>query len=125
MQRHFCNYEISLKLKELGFDEKCDAIYNPIFLIDGCWNTTNSQIESYNPKVVCSAPLWSQALDYFRDTHNMDIIIKPQTGDLGEKNYVSDIWIFGTLSYHKLKREISYSLSREKAILKAIELCKK
>ena len=122
MQRHFCNYEISLKLKELGFSENCFGWFNIDPTLNfPCFNLTRP----LNHEWCLPAPLWSQALDYFRATHNTDIIIKPQTGDLGEKNYVSDIWIFGTSSYHKLKREISYSLSREKAILKAIELCEK
>lgn len=35
MEKHFCNYEISLALKELGFDEECSAIYcNGEFWLD-------------------------------------------------------------------------------------------
>lgn len=28
IRNQFCSYEIALKLKELGFDEKCFAIYD-------------------------------------------------------------------------------------------------
>ena len=30
IQNQFCNYEIALKLKELGFDEKCFKVYDDL-----------------------------------------------------------------------------------------------
>jgi hypothetical protein len=62
MKELFLTYKQALALKKFGFDEPCLAYYtnHPHFI--------NDQIESQegNDKV-CSAPLKSQALKWFRD----------------------------------------------------------
>ncbi len=66
--------------------------------------------------------LWMCELQkWLRDTHNIDIIIKPWTGDnIGEKNYAADIYLFGTRTYKKLKREKTYELALEEGLFQAL-----
>ena len=82
MKKQFVTYKIALKMKKLGFDEKCDALYNAPnnFLIEGLWNTKNSVIDTMTnaPKVVCSAPLWQQAIDWFFEKYKIAILYSPQ-----------------------------------------------
>jgi hypothetical protein len=81
MKHEFVNYNQALKLKELGFDESCVGFYQleygeirPCMVDDDeqyrltGWRTCkNSEI----PKQYTSAPTFSQAFRWFRDTHNM------------------------------------------------------
>ena len=63
LKDQFVPYELALKLKELGFDEKCFG-----------WFNYNQEIQ-YAPSVVkidlhndyTLAPLWQQAFDWFRE----------------------------------------------------------
>ena len=68
IQNQFCSYEIALKLKELGFDEKCFGYYGnkygevelfSEFVLDHSKNIfyTQSRTET-------SAPLWQQVIDW-------------------------------------------------------------
>jgi len=111
MEKQFATYSISLELKELGFDEKCDAVYNPRFFIDGCWETKNSLITemNINSDIVCSAPLWQQAQDWFWKNHN--ILISPYISQ-DQPNTI--LWQVGYDIYPK----------KEDAFLKAIEIVK-
>lgn len=121
IEKQFVTYEIALKLKELGFDKECLANYYHETEIGIVLDIGNN----YNLKIV-NAPLYSQAIDWFREKHGIDIIIRPFTGDIvGEKTYASDIYISKTNTSIKLKRENSYHEAREQAILKCIELCQK
>ena len=69
IQNQFCNYEIALKLKELGFNEKC------IFAFDNCQMRcsdlrTNEQKFSgvnYNSSSYVSQPLWQQVWSFLDD----------------------------------------------------------
>jgi hypothetical protein len=120
MKEEFCTYEISLKLKELGFDKDCLAFFNTdgkFFIgmkstVDGIPPIKNSQIpEDWG---IFTAPLWQQAIDWFRE--KCDIIID-----------VAKIYN-GTDNYHfalNLKWEYfegTYPEAREAAILKAINI---
>ena len=81
MKKHFANYNQSLALKELGFDEPCLAFYQkeyteetPVMIDDDYqyrltgWRTCrNSEI----PKHYTSAPLKSQVFEWFRENHNL------------------------------------------------------
>lgn len=150
MKKQFCTYEISKTLKELGFDEECLTYYSPSPSPPHNWNlqaiisTTvwdeESQNDSHKQNFTgyrnsvglhfilksVMASLWQQATAFFREEYNLDIVIKPWTGDIkGSKTYAGDITIFGTNKYIKCRREDSYYKAREQAILKVIELCKK
>ena len=60
MEKQFVTYEIALKLKELGFDEECCAIYRKdrLYPILG-FEKINSTKQS-----VITAPLWQQVFDW-------------------------------------------------------------
>lgn len=56
MENQFIPYELSLKIKELGFDEPCLAWYHPnMYLVYSITKDKDS---------IVNAPLWQQALDF-------------------------------------------------------------
>lgn len=85
MNKQFIPYEQALKLKELGFNEECLAIYckdgnltalfqpdekeenYPIFFTE-----TNISLPIY----CIAAPLWQQAFDFFREKYDLHSYIK-------------------------------------------------
>lgn len=73
MNEHFLNYEQSLAVKELGFDEPCFMSYNPNA---NFWDMycTNSQLSSLNGNnsIVCAAPLKSQFFKWVREKYGID-----------------------------------------------------
>ena len=129
MKDQFATYEISLKLKELGFNEECLAIYINLVLkpiiqkpISGEFNYKFKSVR--NSVIVnsenCSAPLWQQVIDWFRDKHNLDVIIS------------SNLLGYGFIIYNRyppkniLDNRVfqTYFEAREQAIFKALELIK-
>lgn len=142
MKNQFASYEISLKLKELGFDEECLACYYP-------WSSTDQEFqlppnriankfnkEFINAKAIngCATPLWQQAIDWFREKHDIDIVITPDSDSqcrIPLRKYFVTFWKYhnGISVQPQLMRKddiISYFVNpnnaREQAILKAIEL---
>ena len=95
MESLFCPYEQALELKELGFDEPCLGFYVP--LLDGTKEFELMKFESQGKKVVL-APLWQQALRWFREKHNLEASIQrmpPEVYGKGKgdiKNYLLYIW---------------------------------
>lgn len=61
MEKQFVPYDLALRLKKLGFDEKCFGVY---YSKDG-------DVRIYDGNESGDAPLWQQAFDWFRDEHNM------------------------------------------------------
>lgn len=92
MRNLFVKFEIALKLKDIGFDEKClmkwKAESNDKFEMyydeDGYWNSEN---ESF---VICSAPLYQQCIDWFRNKHNL--IIEIQTDQTSNPKFCYEIY---------------------------------
>lgn len=134
MQEQFVTYEIALKLKELGFDEECLGFwwtysdkYEPEFYI--------SKTEKQKEKGLL-APLWQQAIDWFRKTRKTHIEIShhengwgsylsmEMVGDRFAKGYYAKIpyFLINTIEVGCSFR--SYEVAREQAVLKALELCK-
>lgn len=95
MKEQFVTYEIALKLKELGFNEKCLASYytddernygkGDIY---DCRRKLSSSIDfdpfkeefdnfyiNSNETYYVSAPLWQQAIDWFLSQYNIWIIV--------------------------------------------------
>ena len=87
MEKEFVSYIMALKLKELGFDEKCLGFYYQA--IETEWfdfrsggnvifNEGNPIILNYSGKIglerdeiyLCKAPLYQQTLYWFREKHN-------------------------------------------------------
>jgi len=76
MVKEFVSYELSMELKELGFNEPCFGGYftaydrvngNPITSVSICETKRQDMYHGQN----CSAPLWQQAFRWFRDKHKL------------------------------------------------------
>lgn len=131
MEKLFVSYEIALKVKELGFIEPCFGEYRQW---DGC--NPYLHIEGFNNSkgrftVECSAPLYQQVIDWFREKHNILITVIPDK----ENNKTCFHYIIDRDSDypHQLFREIgrtygeisklaTYYEALDKAILEAIKL---
>jgi hypothetical protein len=72
MEKEFISYEQALSLKELGFDEKCLAWYNPKKFIFAAELGFIKNSENWLLLNQCAAPLRQQAFDWFREKHNLD-----------------------------------------------------
>ena len=118
MKKYFCNYEQSLALKELGFDEPCLAWYN--------WTGkelifTNNQHVDIDPT---NAPLKSQVFDWFRKKYRLSVLINDCLDD-----YIGEI-IRWTLTDDKIIIEVpnrikTYEEAESACIDKLIEIVKK
>ena len=70
---NFATYKISLKLKEIGFDEECFGYYNTLeeFSEFSYYDTdrTNSTLQSNygGPDKNCTAPLWQQVIRFLNE----------------------------------------------------------
>jgi len=75
MKKQFCSYEICLKLKELGFNEECLGYYSneEKLILDFRENSTLNKPDMHGK--YCAAPLWQQAIYWFRTTHGFYINI--------------------------------------------------
>lgn len=129
MKEQFVTYDIALKLIELGFNEECLGFYHG--------RTFNEErFKRYLYENTISAPLWQQAIDWFRKSWKIHIEISnhengwgsylsiEKFGDRFAKGYYAKIpyFIINTIEVGCSFR--SYDIAREQAILKAIELCK-
>jgi len=76
MKDLFVNYELSLELKEIGFDEDCIAYYHnqvtPYFVEDIDRGTTISNKYKFIYSTDCTAPLKAQIFKWFRDKYKID-----------------------------------------------------
>ena len=117
MEEQFVTYEIALKLKELGFDECCLAVYfkNKFQLVKG-FNINNVNLHEASEMGAILAPLWQQVIDWLREELNIHLYLPKSV--YGGYVYVVDSKYSDTI--YK-----DYYDAREQAILKAIELCQK
>jgi len=127
MKEQFCNYEISLKLKELGFNEECMGAY----MIRSSGDKYFSQISSMKPnysKWDIYVPLWQQAQSFLREKYNLHIVIDK----VCNLDNTITFWNYeicftnseDILMEDKYRGLKSYEQAREAAILKCIELLK-
>ena len=121
MKKQFVTYEIALKLKELGFDEECLGYYT--ITNKGLLYPYNMHEYIYRKDFLCAAPLWQQAIDFFREKHNIWIQIEMEYYDGITYNYVIIQNNGKVINFEDEFHE--YYEAREQAILKAIELCQK
>ena len=144
MQKQFATYEIALKLKELGFNEECLVCYSP-HLGNGVFELTSkgssNEKSSFNERFIkagsvngCSAPLWQQVIDWFREEKLLELIWLPQDKSSCDPLPLYFIAIvsyeggtmrelFNSTEKSDLLHFISPEDAREQVILKAIELC--
>ena len=80
MEKEFVPYELALRMKALGFDEKC---------IMHWWKGKLSyyQMGDFSPTHT-SAPLYQQAFRWFREKHNLWAYQIPWSGNM----YCMQIW---------------------------------
>ena len=137
MKEQFVTYEITLKLKELGFNEECLAAFSDDEyhdLLHLCENHTEGNFTIESSRYRIKAPLWQQAIDWFLKKKHLyiDITFKevkgPKIEGINSVYFDIEIYsIFGGDAWKKYRfSEISddYYYAREQAILKAIEICK-
>jgi hypothetical protein len=131
MEKEFVTYEIALKLKELGFDEECLAYFEDKEL-------THGMLNSVGKKRYLIAPLWQQVIDWFLSQYNIWIIVDTslikfyKNDELQPSKFQFVIEDLNNRAadymFHSADEELfyfDYKHTREQAILKAIELCKK
>lgn len=131
MEEQFCTYEIALALKELGFNEKCFGYYKTK-LCDNDTPTLNILECNYNSgkyitlpeEFHTDAPLWQQALDWFREKHKIDIDILTDRTSTPKYTYEMSIYM-GGMDYQVITSGDlykTYEEARTEVILRAIEL---
>jgi hypothetical protein len=92
MKKEFVPHELALTLKEKGFDEPCLRGYNSAYtennkpvLHDFVYGElqTNTMYEKCRlaDVNVCTAPLWQQVIDWLREKHSIDVMIRQITLD--------------------------------------------
>ena len=168
MKEQFVTYEIALKLKKLGFDEKCFGYYRPMkeWMMEGTkfnferhfhgcnWANPNNTMyfmyvqnsfgdrdasvkNSEFTKAIenIAVPLWQQVIDWLRNEHDIVIeIVRQKYFDTYANSYAYEVVckvyknkeLEGSVVIRDNKNNhifYSYEEARERAILKAIELC--
>ena len=106
----FVPYELSLKLKNIGFNEPCF----------GGWD--DDKIWYYHPDsdIIVDAPLWQQAFDWFREKHSLHALNSPLLNN--EWSVVID----NTLNSNQVywSKRVGYQEARQDCLEKLIEICK-
>lgn len=125
MQEELVTHKTALLSREIGFNIPTVNYYishdtsrpRGESLLD--WNTY------YTNKDRISAPTQSLLQKWLRENHNIEIIIKPWTGDIkGSKTYAADVTIMFTRTYIKLPRVDTYEKALEGGLLEALKLIK-
>lgn len=139
MKKYFCDYTTSLALKELGFDESLSLFDRKVFYRNGNFTMGDDGAVDYwknhckNEIVI--APLISQALEYFREKHNILIDITDRSGFIGIKKFIYCISVLHTNTVLYMSGSTfgfedttvdfeTYKEAEKEALLKAIEICK-
>jgi len=136
MEEQFCTPEIALELNELGFNEPCIAYFlNKNFGMLFQAGTYSNGFKVVNQNYINSttnagigtilAPLWQQAIDFFREKYNWHIIINANdlTSYAPMVNELDDCSCLISVVPYKIYS--TFEEAREQVILKCIELCKK
>ena len=137
MKKQFVTQEIALKLKELGFDEGCLAIYDsPEFkliheLLGYGWNSlelTNGEVKNsiYSEGNFVTAPLWQQVIDWLRDTYNLHINFQVNQFGYGFMYAIIDLVQSKCVVNLKggVNEKYTYPEAKEQAILEGIKIIK-
>lgn len=120
MNKQFVTYEIAILLKELGFDEEVLRWYDHQRKDKTMYvSILKKDMDKHIP-----APLWQQAIDWFREKHKLQIHINSSTLRNGEfTDYVG--YINGNAMNDRRDEEYdTFEKARYAVILKAIELIK-
>ena len=121
MKDQFVTYEIAKRLKELGFNERCFAMYNAktVYFYPSANAGPIDQIRTFeNSEDITSAPLWQQVIDWLR---RKGIQVYERTFTASE-NYTKTEAKFLVKQVGRLTE--TEPLNLETCILKALELIK-
>lgn len=121
MDKQFVPHKQSLKLKELGFEEECLGYYNKKheLRIAGQIHVGLDGEEMSNGVLnskYCSAPLWQQAFDWFREKHNLHIFITPF--DINDMLHYQ----FAVLNFYIDRNHLTYQEAQLACLDKLIEI---
>jgi hypothetical protein len=127
MDKHFCSYEISLKVKELGFDEECFGYFPNVENSDKNKIHTDFDFEYTRNSTLpgatsFSAPIYSQIMDWLFEKYRIDIytVYLPH-----HKEFCSYVNILDKpKNSFFTKNNIDSNKTKEEAILKSIEILK-
>lgn len=98
MTKLFVSYDIALKLKEKGFNEKCITYYtadsNKLTLVQGYNNLMFADyVHLSNTIKSIPCPLYQQVIDWFDDIHKIRIDLT-HSDSTGKYNYTIWKWNF-------------------------------
>lgn len=122
MEKQFLNYEQSLALKELRFNEPCVAYYQNNALVYTSIVSQNTNSFWINTNNIISAPLKQQAFKFFREKYNLHHVV---IWNSDTNNF--DAGLFGKLITPFLEEDTvftSYEEAEEACINKLIEIVK-
>lgn len=95
--KNFCSYEASKAMKEVGFDEPCMAFYYMpraefrIYIDNPETGTVFNLHDTANKSSVhASAPLFTQATQWFWDKHKLEILLSRIKGEVSACIYLND-----------------------------------
>ena len=145
MGNQFVTYEIALKLKELGFNEKCFGFYrNSEICGVNIWDRDHDQFHVISQENISSAtyefilaPLWQQAFEFFRKECGFYVYNSPEFYKNGINFNWQILWYLpeeqqtkhrvngGTYLYGDNGEYPTQESADEAAILKMIELTTK
>jgi len=135
MKKQFVTYEIALKLKELGFDEKCFALFNSSHNNPDPYPTINLDREGFNEltymdwntlyvkdsnKHLVSAPLWQQVIDWLREEYKFHIGIS--VNQFGYGFMYSVINLIGSVCIKMLTGSVNDKFTYNEALIQGL-LC--
>lgn len=140
MKKHFVNYEIAFKLKELGFNEECFGYYTKDKFL--CiFQEEDYFLSNETPNIYIVAPIYQQVIDFFRNKYSFHVYVSMTDKawrNIINKHIEETPQLERTINDFKYSFNIidnnddayfghypSYEEAREQSILKAIELCKK
>jgi hypothetical protein len=118
MEKEFVSYVQALKLKELGFKERCLTYYgeDKPMIYDGVtihgWDHNTSFLNW------TSRPTFSQAFRWFREEHSIYGIILPSYSD---NKAVKDRFFYEVVDSKKIKQELEYYTTHEEAELACLD----
>ena len=123
----YCDYELSLALKDAGFDYPCYFYYTKKNAPDDCvWQTTSEEAPvDYNRRIYagCSKPLLYQAQKWLREKKHLSV--EPYANIVANFNYnIADLESFADSKGQGIGYE-SYECVLAAGISAALELIKK
>jgi hypothetical protein len=140
--KDFVPYEPALELKQLGFDEPCFGYYvdgelrginlgmeelggvEPYYQRLGFHTLSNHDIDNPN-KIVATAPTFSQAFKYFRESYNLHSCIAPVYEDETMQVVLYWFWIQGYDNFDNEDMNFkSYEEAELACLIKLIEIVK-